>query len=258
MEKLFFFDIDGTIAQGRSIPQDNIDVLKKLHALGHYTFICTGRPIQYAQGLFGHLVDGYITSNGRQAYFHDQQILDKPLTKEEIYKFIQICQSVDCHYGFVGSHEGYISAVSDELLTQLNRAYKSDHFFKRDWKPEKITAYIFDIFYKDDKHFKQIQEAFKEEVILNDHHGAFSADATTINHDKGDGIKSVLKYLKMEDHDSYAFGDGSNDLCMFKAVKNKIAMGNAIDLLKENATYVTADFQDQGITKALKHFQIIE
>lgn len=257
MTKLFFFDIDGTIAHGQHIPNENIAALKKLRELGHYTFICTGRPISYAKMLFGSLVDGYITSNGRQAYFHDEQILDKPLTHEEVKRFMSICQSVDCDYAFIGSQKGYISDVSEELFKKLNGQYKREDFFERVWDPEKITTYIFDIFYKDDDHFKHIVKAFEKDVILNDHHGAFSADATTISHDKGDGIASVLKYLKMEEADSFAFGDGSNDLCMFKSVKNKIATGNAIDTLKKEATYISSDYLDGGIVNALKHFNLL-
>ena len=257
MTKLFFFDIDGTIAHGQHIPNENIAALKQLRELGHYTFICTGRPIGYAKMLFGDLVDGYITSNGRQAYFRDEQILDKPLTHEEVKRFMSICQSVDCDYAFIGSQKGYISDVSETLLKKLNGQYKRDDFFERVWNPEEVTTYIFDIFYKDDDHFKQIVKAFEKDVILNDHHGAFSADATTISHDKGDGIASVLKYLKMEDADSFAFGDGSNDLCMFKSVKNKIAMGNAIDTLKKEATYISSDYLEGGIVNALKHFNLL-
>ena len=221
MTKLFFFDIDGTIAHGQHIPNENIAALKQLRELGHYTFICTGRPISYAKMLFGSLVDGYITSNGRQAYFHDEQILDKPLTHEEVKRFMSICQSVDCDYAFIGSQKGYISDVSEELFKKLNGQYKREDFFERVWDPEKITTYIFDIFYKDDDHFKHIVKAFEKDVILNDHHGAFSADATTISHDKGDGIASVLKYLKMKRPEGFHFGAGTTDFFRFNRCKIK-------------------------------------
>ncbi len=257
MKTLFFFDIDGTIAHGQHIPDQNIEVLKKLRQLGHYTFICTGRPISYAKSLFNGLVDGYITSNGRQAYFHDELILDKPLSLDEVIHYKKICEDVNCGYAFIGPEKGYIQNVSDDVFNQISQQYKHDDFFTRDWKVEEIKGYIMDIFYNDDDHFKKIVDAFKDDLILNDHHGAFSADCTTISHDKGDGIKAMLQHLHMEDADSFAFGDGSNDLCMFKAVKNKIAMGNAIDDLKNAATYITTDYLEGGIIHALKHFKIL-
>lgn len=257
MKKLFFFDIDGTIAKGHHIFQENIEALKKLREEGHLTFICTGRPINYAKNLFGDLVDGYITSNGRQAYYHDQKILDKPLPYPLIKEIMDICQKHQCHYAFVGMNKGYTSDVDSTLMNTLSKQYKRDDFFTKEWLPDKIEVYIFDIFYNDDHHFKTMVEAFKDTVILNDHKGAFSADATTLSHDKGHGIQAVLKHLKMEEADTYAFGDGSNDQCMFRVVKNKIAMGNAIDDLKKEATYISTNYDDQGIVNALKHYKIL-
>lgn len=79
MQKIFFFDIDGTIAKGQFIPEENKAMLVNLRELSHLTFICTGRPIAYAKNLFGNLVDGYITNNDRQVYYHDHLILDKSI-----------------------------------------------------------------------------------------------------------------------------------------------------------------------------------
>ncbi len=44
---------------------------------------------------------------------------------------------------------------------------------------------------------------------------------------------------------------------MFRTAGNKIAMGNAVDELKELATYITDDILNDGITKALEHFELI-
>lgn len=49
MQKIFFFDIDGTIAKGQFISEENKAMLVNLCELDHLTFICTGRPIAYAK-----------------------------------------------------------------------------------------------------------------------------------------------------------------------------------------------------------------
>lgn len=41
-KKIFFFDIDGTLAVKNIIPEDTKEALRKLQNLGHYVFICTG------------------------------------------------------------------------------------------------------------------------------------------------------------------------------------------------------------------------
>ena len=54
------------------------------------------------------------------------------------------------------------------------------------------------------------------------------------------------------------FGDEKNDLSMFIDEWTSIAMGNAIDELKEKATYITSDADDDGIYNACKHFGWID
>ena len=58
--------------------------------------------------------------------------------------------------------------------------------------------------------------------------------------------------------DVVVFGDEKNDLSMFIDEWTSIAMGNAIDELKEKATYITTDASDDGIYNACKHFGWID
>ena len=54
-----------------------------------------------------------------------------------------------------------------------------------------------------------------------------------------------------------AFGDGENDIRMLRYVGTGVAMGNAKEVVKMISDYVTADIDDDGIEKALKHFELI-
>lgn len=49
-----------------------------------------------------------------------------------------------------------------------------------------------------------------------------------------------------------------NDLSMFRDEWTSIAMGNAIDELKEKATYVTTPCDQDGIYNACVHFDWIK
>ena len=55
-----------------------------------------------------------------------------------------------------------------------------------------------------------------------------------------------------------AFGDGENDLAMFDMVGLSVAMGNAWGPVKERASYVTTDVDDDGIWNACVDLGIIE
>ena len=71
-------------------------------------------------------------------------------------------------------------------------------------------------------------------------------------------------YKRQVDHfggdykDVVVFGDEKNDLSMFIDEWTSIAMGNAIDELKEKATYITSDADDDGIYNACKYFGWID
>jgi len=71
------------------------------------------------------------------------------------------------------------------------------------------------------------------------------------------GIQAVLDHYGIDKAETMAFGDGDNDLDMFGAVGVSVAMGNAVPQLIAAADYVTADVDDDGIAKALKHFGLI-
>ena len=50
------------------------------------------------------------------------------------------------------------------------------------------------------------------------------------------------------------FGDGNNDLSMFKLADESIAMGNAKEKLKNKASYITTKTHKDGIYKACEYF----
>ena len=77
------------------------------------------------------------------------------------------------------------------------------------------------------------------------------------NGDKLEGIRQYIELKGISRDEIVAFGDGENDIGMLKYAGIGVALGNAGDQVKMNADYVTADIDDDGVWKALKHFQII-
>ena len=72
--------------------------------------------------------------------------------------------------------------------------------------------------------------------------------------DKSVGIKMMVDHFNGDYKDVVVFGDEKNDLSMFRDEWTSIAMGNAIDELKEKATYVTTPCDQDGIYNACVHF----
>ena len=71
---------------------------------------------------------------------------------------------------------------------------------------------------------------------------------------KSQAIRWCLQHLEVDQEDSYAMGDGFNDVDMLRAVGHGIAMGNASDNLKAAAEYVTLPVDEDGVVCALHHY----
>jgi Cof subfamily protein (haloacid dehalogenase superfamily) len=83
-----------------------------------------------------------------------------------------------------------------------------------------------------------------------------SIDVTNVSTDKGTGVAHIKEILGFTG-ETYAFGDGRNDLALLKACDHKTAMGNAVPELKEIADFVSSSNTDHGIVKAFQHWGLM-
>lgn len=71
---------------------------------------------------------------------------------------------------------------------------------------------------------------------------------------KASALLRIGKKLGISTEEMMAFGDAENDMEMIKTVKYGIAMGNAMDSLKQAAWDVTDTNDQMGIAKALDKY----
>ena len=88
MRNAFFFDIDGTLAIRRDVPESASASIAQLRSQGDYVFICTGRNPAYAQKNFGQYADGFICCNGRLAVRDSEILYAHPLDQDQIRDLI--------------------------------------------------------------------------------------------------------------------------------------------------------------------------
>ena len=74
---------------------------------------------------------------------------------------------------------------------------------------------------------------------------------------KAEGVRVIIERLGAKKEDTYAFGDTTGDLPMIKYCGTGVAMGNAEQVLKDEADYVTSDVDKDGIINAFRHFKLI-
>ena len=83
------------------------------------------------------------------------------------------------------------------------------------------------------------------------------ADITAKGDTKQKGIDEIIRYFGIKLEETMAFGDGGNDITMLRHAAIGVAMGQAKEDVKAAADYVTAPIDEDGISKAMKHFGII-
>jgi len=81
---------------------------------------------------------------------------------------------------------------------------------------------------------------------------SYYLDVTPPGCNKGTFVASMAKRLGISTDAVATIGDMQNDLAMFRTSGLSIAMGNATDDVKQQASEVTASNQDEGFAKAIE------
>jgi len=74
------------------------------------------------------------------------------------------------------------------------------------------------------------------------------------NTSKGKAVMRVMKDLNIPPENTMAIGDGENDIEMLEAVGTKVAVGNAIQKLKDIADQVVGSNDADGVAQAIEMF----
>ncbi len=250
--RIAFFDIDGTLATGTKVPESAAAALARMRANGDLVFICTGRARAYVEANFGDYADGFVCSNGRTAFMGNRTLVDEPLTAQQIARFTAALDEAGAGYAFFGERDAWYGG-NEAYRDVAEPVLKLGHLPRID-EVSDIRAYNFDIYFDDASHRERAAKALGDECLVNPHGPHPSADVTVRGADKGDAVRGVAAALGVAIEDTYAFGDGINDLSMVVAAGHGVAMGNAVDELKAAAEFVTADIDKDGVALGLAHF----
>ena len=87
------------------------------------------------------------------------------------------------------------------------------------------------------------------DVELSDSQYAYHINSSGI--DKGTGFSVIMKKFSILRDDVIAIGDSATDIPLFKVAKTSIALGNASDLVKSEATMTVSANAGDGVLEAL-------
>jgi Cof subfamily protein (haloacid dehalogenase superfamily) len=97
------------------------------------------------------------------------------------------------------------------------------------------------------------QAAFGQRATAN-RSQPYYLDITNKDANKGAVVEYLARQLAVPLEEITTIGDQPNDVLMFRRSGLSIAMGNASDEVKAQATVVTASYNDEGFAKAIERF----
>ena len=261
--KAIFFDIDGTIRsfKTKTIPDNTKETLKKLRERGIKIFVATGRApfhTKFLDDLLDFKFDGYITINGQYCYLNTGEVLnDKVLSKEDIKQTLPYFQkhNIACDFAlldraFLNLKNERVQWLEDELGDPTRFVVVEDAYERA--LNEKV--YQLNVFVSEE------EEGDFMQLMPNSKTARWTRHFTDIipkDGGKNKGIDAIINHFGIKLEETMAFGDGGNDIDMLKHAGIGIAMENARDDVKEIADFITTSVDDDGITNALKHYNIL-
>ena len=260
MIKALFFDIDGTLVSFNThkVAQSTIDGLNIAKERGVKIFISTGRPLSFINNLedIEHLIDGYITTNGSYNFMGKSVISMHSIPKEEVLTLVDYLNKHEYPAILVGTdntavinHKPIVDRIVIDTLniTNIDFSITAETVLQQDIL--QITPFITQE--QQDIIMPQIPHCASERW-----HPEF-IDTVNKQASKGKALSDIVAYNDLLISETMAFGDGGNDISMLLKAGVGVAMGNANDNVKAMANYVTSSADDDGIYKALKHFEVI-
>lgn len=256
MIKAIFFDCDGTILSHstNSVPESTRTAFEELKKKGIKRVMATGRHTSELDVLpvGGLQFDAYITLNGQLCLDGNRNIYSAdPITGEDLKMLLDLFNSKEIGIALVEKDELYINMVNEDII-MAQKAINTPVPEVKEYGGKEVYAAI--AFLDKDHEYLVKEKLLNCKITRWDSH---ALDIIYKNGGKVEGIKSYLKLNNIDQSETMAFGDGENDMEMLKFVYKGIAMGNGEKEVKEIADYVTADIDEGGIYKALKHFKVI-
>ena len=219
-KKTFAVDIDGTITEngvGR-IHLDALEALRRLTNMGHDVIYVTGRSSveAYLLSVFGGTRKIAVGENGGCiALDADDHIL--------------LGNIEECNDAF-------------ELIKNTVNGVQKKPVFPR--LTEVVLERTFDI---DDA--RKILSQNNINVELSDSQYAIHINSKGI--DKGTGFIELMKKFNILKDDVIAIGDSATDIPLFKVAKTSIALGNASDAVRSEATMTVSGCSGDGVLEAI-------
>lgn len=266
MIRLFASDLDGTAIVGDRIDEKNARAFQKLEERGTVLAFVTGRVASSAQYLAEDAgVHPYIVGNNGGVLISPQgEVLEEyALTVDQLRELIDYCHEHKFYFHLYDRETFYSEYLWIDRLEHLERDYDL-------WPKYQVNIHIRPDLYpylveKEIPVLKlqitlpleeqaQVLEDFKDrEDLYVTRSGNYFIEFMNPAVNKWHSIQSIADRYGFSREEISAIGDFENDREMIQNAGTGIAMGQALDCVKEVSDYVTADCEDHGLAQAVDY-----
>lgn len=259
MQKLLFFDIDGTLTNEETgiIPEKTKEALKKAKANGHKCFLNSGRTLAIIDKQFIDLVDGVVAGLGTCILLNNEIIMYREANQALCKSIMELALKCNVECYFEDKDSMYtLPNYRFEMFRDIKEDHLNRKYVVKEYPCEDIT---FDKFcmMEDENGDYETFDAFVGNYFRKIDRGNSFFEYEALGYSKASGIDYLCEYFHTTLDNCYAFGDSTNDLPMLKHVPHSILMGNGTQSLREYVEYVTTSSATDGIENALKHYGLI-
>ena len=274
--KVIIMDMDGTLLNGqKKISPKTKETLLAAQKEGAILILASGRPTtgltefarELEMGQYHGLLVSYNGSRvvdcqtGKILYDQTMSVEEGKAVLEHLKKFEQVRPMID-HGEYM-----YVNNVYNQMIRLDGKDFNVIEYESRGGKfklceKDDLAAFVDFPLNKIlttanpeylQEHYWDMMEPFRDSLNCM-FTGRFYFEFTAKGIDKAKALDTVLNPLGYKREEIIAFGDGNNDMSMLAYAGVSVAMGNAVEELKEQADEVTASCDEDGIAVTLKKF----
>ena len=173
-------------------------------------------------------------ANGAHVIIKNKTIFSEYLDKSFVSNLVDELENLNIQYVLEGEYHSYMKECFKEFHDFYDTVGVSKELFKVNYSLDDIGIYKIEMMCPNDETVEKCLNIVQrnEDYDYVNSIALKSFELYSKKNTKATGIIKALEYLDIDINNSYAFGDGKNDIEMLETVGCGIAMGNACDSIK--------------------------
>ena len=270
--EIVFVDIDDTLNPSNGkVSEYTKEVMKKLKDKGIKVVVNTGRSAKYAieKSIEAGLSEYTISSNGAEVYnyYERKEIFSKHIKNEDIKAIYDYCITHNMTIILNSLENRFINikdykynsepAIYFENIDEVLAEHKINQLVVLSSNFDRMLV-LPNLFKEKFPSLKIVHSSIGLIEEKREKNKEYYHDLVLENTAKSTDIVELLEYLNIDSENAIAIGNGYDDICMCDVVGTSVAVGNANHTLKETATYITDNTENDGVAKILEKLCLAE